>query len=448
MSGVIYIHFNNKRTIQRLEQNWVCLFAERAQDAIREATHNQRLEAQVRQRQALQRITSDLVRNPEDPDLLENIAWTTKNLFAADLVSVVAYDQCLKQCISSPVIVGDWQRARVPEPPFKLGAVDRFLKLEENLYAETPDQLSPVRARSGRPTDFIAREGIESAAVVKLQGGSEAVGVMFISHRRHHVFSGQEKGIIEMLANSAAFAIRNRRVLKHRQQDLVTMAHQIKAPLNAAFSYLDALQYSAPKALRGQLDRISAFVDDALLLSTGVVSAFGKEMHRPPALAPDRFDPCEIVSTLCDHLSISESRGDVRFAFDWDPRVKVLVTDRALFTNVFYSLIHNALKYSDPGSVVRLDSRLDPSSGLVSFAVESTGEPILAGERESILGKNVQGETVRRTGRHRGGIGLGLWIARELLLLVGGDLCLATGNPDPRVARFVLALPSEWKSAA
>ena len=189
---------------------------------------------------------------------------------------------------------------------------------------------------------------------------------------------------------------------------------------------------------------MSAFLDIALLLSNGIESAYGQEMGHPPALTSNRFDPYHELTTLCEHLKMALSRDDLCFHFDWDVRIEHLETDRPMFTNIFFCLIHNAMKYSDDDSTVRLYSQLDEDSGLAAFGVESVGEPILLEERERILEKTVRGKIVSQTGRRHAGIGLGLWIARQLLHLIDGELCLAADKPNPRTALFVVAIPVIW----
>jgi K+-sensing histidine kinase KdpD len=119
------------------------------------------------------------------------------------------------------------------------------------------------------------------------------------------------------------------------------------------------------------------------------------------------------------------------------------MTDPGVFTNVFYCLVHNAMKYADRGSTAVLGSTLHEAPALLELYLETTGEPILVQERDSIFEKAVRGSAVRK-GRHHSGVGLGLWIAKGLATLVGGGLCLAPGGEDPRVSRFVVGLPIDW----
>jgi GAF domain-containing protein/AmiR/NasT family two-component response regulator len=62
-----------------------------------------------------------------------------------------------------------------------------------------------------RESPFIQREGIEAFAGIRLDFGSEPVGVLFVNFRSTHHFSQDELEIIQLFANQAAVAIWNAR---------------------------------------------------------------------------------------------------------------------------------------------------------------------------------------------------------------------------------------------
>jgi K+-sensing histidine kinase KdpD len=113
--------------------------------------------------------------------------------------------------------------------------------------------------------------------------------------------------------------------------------------------------------------------------------------------------------------------------------------DKDLFTSVIYSLIHNAMKYSDEFSQVSLMCKL--IEGRPVLEVSSKGEPILRGESDEIFDKFTRGRVVEHTGRHHRGVGLGLWVARKLMLEAGGNLKVILPYGHPRLSIFVVHLP-------
>ncbi|GAA3730624.1 PAS domain S-box-containing protein [Spinactinospora alkalitolerans] len=97
-------------------------------------------------------------------------------------------------------------------------------------------------------------------------------------------------------------------------------------------------------------------------------------------------------------------------------------------------LLENAFKYSPDGGsvVVRAEVRRDR----VVVAVEDEGIGIASGDEERIFERFVQGEAGDR--RRFGGIGLGLYIARRLARVQGGDVTAHPNDPSGTRMRFTL----------
>jgi signal transduction histidine kinase len=109
----------------------------------------------------------------------------------------------------------------------------------------------------------------------------------------------------------------------------------------------------------------------------------------------------------------------------------VLVTDGDRVLQIVSNLLANALHWTPEGG--RVDLALGAHNGEVTVAVGDTGPGIEAQERERIFRPFWSGDG--------GGTGIGLTIARELSLALGGRLEL---DSEPgRGSRFVLVLPVE-----
>ena len=128
------------------------------------------------------------------------------------------------------------------------------------------------------------------------------------------------------------------------------------------------------------------------------------------------------------------------FEYDEDPNFPAIRIDSAIFGSVMYSLLHNVMKYADRDSTVYLKSRIDSVSHQATLKVESIGEPILPHEKELIFEKFIRGENPRRGVRHTG-VGLGLWVARDLIRSVEGDLTVECFEDCPRRSVFIVHIP-------
>jgi signal transduction histidine kinase len=112
---------------------------------------------------------------------------------------------------------------------------------------------------------------------------------------------------------------------------------------------------------------------------------------------------------------------------------RVLLSDRSRVEQVLLNLLDNAIKYSSASGPITLEI-VDTLHG-VRFTVSNPGEVLSAEEVRRLTGKFV------RLDRHRtaGGTGLGLYICRRLVELMGGTLDLEALPEGGLRASFELA---------
>ena len=99
-------------------------------------------------------------------------------------------------------------------------------------------------------------------------------------------------------------------------------------------------------------------------------------------------------------------------------------------------LIDNALKYSPRNSAIQISARLAGGNFIIS--VHNQGEPLSESERVRIFDKFYRGQNVRH---QVAGTGMGLPIAREILLAHGGDIHLRSSKESG--IEFVLTVPAK-----
>ncbi len=111
--------------------------------------------------------------------------------------------------------------------------------------------------------------------------------------------------------------------------------------------------------------------------------------------------------------------------------------DRARVVQVVCNLLHNAIKFTDPGGHVRLAVGV-PGDEWTRIMVKDSGAGIPPEQLSSIFEPFVQRkETVGRT---RGGLGLGLALAKGLVELHGGTLSAHSDGPG-KGSEFIIQLP-------
>jgi signal transduction histidine kinase len=110
-----------------------------------------------------------------------------------------------------------------------------------------------------------------------------------------------------------------------------------------------------------------------------------------------------------------------------------LRSDRGKIEIVLRNLIHNALKYTEQGSV---SVSADVDARRVRFSVEDTGQGIAEADLGQIFEMFVQGNS----GPPReGGVGLGLYIVSRLTNVLGGEISVESRHGEG--SRFTVSIP-------
>jgi signal transduction histidine kinase len=104
---------------------------------------------------------------------------------------------------------------------------------------------------------------------------------------------------------------------------------------------------------------------------------------------------------------------------------------------VLTGLLDNAAKHAPDKAPIRVEARR--AGGLAVLAVEDSGPGVPPADRERIFERFTQLDSGAT--RVAGGVGLGLYIARQLANSQGGELLLADPTPPGQGARFELRLP-------
>lgn len=223
-----------------------------------------------------------------------------------------------------------------------------------------------------------------------------------------------------------------------RKDDLVTyLAHDLKTPLASVVGYLSLLE-EAPDLPVEQRARFTGIALD--------------KAHRLDALIEEFFD-----ITRFDFHDIVLTRGYVDLALllaqvadefypiltEQGKSVEVEATaslivliDGDKMARVFNNVMKNAIAYSYEGSTIRIFAEQTSDSVVVRF--ENQGDPIPAPKLGMIFEKFYRLDAARAT--NRGGAGLGLAIAKEIVAAHGGTISCAS---TPEATVFTIELPNE-----
>lgn len=229
----------------------------------------------------------------------------------------------------------------------------------------------------------------------------------------------------DRLTSSQAAALREAEELSQAKgQFLATMSHEMRTPLHGILglsrlirSELHSQQgHERLNLLEASGQHLLGVINDVLDYSR--LQAGRMELSPSVVCLPDlvrEVTSLAAVNGLDKGLDVS-----MACALPQDYFVQV---DGGRLKQVLYNLLGNAVKFTERGQVtMRVVEQVDPASGQlqVKLEVEDTGIGIPPHELSRVFEAfhQVDGRYERRTA----GSGLGLSIARELCLVMGGDL--------------------------
>jgi signal transduction histidine kinase len=211
---------------------------------------------------------------------------------------------------------------------------------------------------------------------------------------------------------------------------LMSVSHELRTPLTAIRGHVAALREGVLEGEDAQGRSLEVIAEEALRLErlVGDVLDLAKLDARRFALLREEVD----MRALCERAYATFAEEARTRGIEYELALgegAVLVTDGDRVLQIVTNLIANALHWTPPGG--RVDLGLAARNGEVTVAVADTGPGVAPAQQERIFRPFWSGDG--------GGTGLGLTIARELALALGGRLEL---DSEPgRGSRFVLVLP-------
>jgi signal transduction histidine kinase len=218
---------------------------------------------------------------------------------------------------------------------------------------------------------------------------------------------------------------------------LMSVSHELRTPLTAIRGHVAALREGVLDDEASQRRSLEVISEEALRLErlVGDVLDLAKLDARRFALLREEVD----MRALCERAYATFAEEARTRGIEYELELgegAVLVTDGDRVLQIVSNLISNALRWTPPGG--RVDLGLGRENGEVTVAVADTGPGIAPQEEERIFRPFWSGDD--------GGTGLGLTIARELALALGGRLEL--DSAPGRGSRFVLVLPVQVSQPA
>jgi signal transduction histidine kinase len=337
----------------------------------------------------------------------------------------------------------------------ELGAADEALAFVDRVVVEDkPLTVSNVftdpRVES---LELFKNEGLLAFIALPLIDNQARLGCLVFLARDEHEFGEEEIDFLSTLAGQAAIAIQHAELYdrSQRQAEELRGAHkikdeflrivstQLKSPLNVITGYADMF-------LDGLLGEITPLQEKAI----ETVARQSKELHglintvlqvsNMESEAPHvDLNEVNVWEFLTEMRSIYDSPlpKEVKLIWDYPSDLPLVRGDRGKLKHILENLINNAIKFTERGTVT-ITARYLSSKETLELKVVDTGVGI-AKERISTIFERFRQAQELHAGAPRGGVGLGLYIVKTYLDLLGGKI-LVESRPEAG-STFTVQIP-------
>lgn len=221
---------------------------------------------------------------------------------------------------------------------------------------------------------------------------------------------------------------------KQQIRFVASASHELRSPLTVMLASLSAARIAEPgerdrffDAIESEGKRMSRLIRDMLTLASSDSRSWS--MH------PERVEADTLLLEIYEMYEPQASKLNLRFEIRLpDASVPACLLDRERIRQALGVLIDNAFAYTPPGGFVALS--LSVSEKYLEYAVSDNGPGIEDAQKQKIFERFFRADNARRDREH---FGLGLCIAREIVLLHKGKIRVE--DTPGGGATFLIRLP-------
>ncbi len=224
-----------------------------------------------------------------------------------------------------------------------------------------------------------------------------------------------------------------------KSEFLANVSHELKTPLTSIIGFAELLREGSPVGADARVLRYA----ENILISGRILLEIINDLLDLAKIEANRIElrietvnVNEVCTTLADFMRPLADKKLIKLYSELDESLPTLATDRGRLRQILFNLLSNAIKFTPEGGQVWL--RSEPvGAERVTLSVQDTGPGVARDYHEVIFEKFRQAD--QSATREHQGTGLGLAIAKELTILLGGEI--GVESELGQGARFWVRLP-------
>ena len=232
--------------------------------------------------------------------------------------------------------------------------------------------------------------------------------------------------------------ISDERQVEQMKSDFVSaVSHELRTPLTSIYGFAATLLRSDLEFSDEERETFLTYIASETERLTRLVDSLLNVARLDRGELQLQLDVTDVGSVVSDVVGQAQRvrRNGQRFVLDLPAEPLTVRADRERLSQILQNLVENAVKFSPRGGTVTVGARQRGST--VELRVADEGLGIAQGEQSRIFAKFYRAPPPG--GGNEGGSGLGLFIARGLVLAMGGRMSVS--STEGKGSTFLFELP-------
>ncbi len=232
------------------------------------------------------------------------------------------------------------------------------------------------------------------------------------------------RAAFQVMGDGLRTSIKQQAKLEEERRFIVgAIAHDLRTPLFALRGYLEGLEQGVANSPEKAAKYVSVCKEksDQLDRLVSDLFAFTKTEYMEQTMHRDLIHFSQVMERSVNSLRPQAAEANVEIYFDQPANTCEMEGDAHLLERAISNLLDNAIQHTPPQGRITIQWQAD--SARITFAITDTGPGFASVDLPHVFDPLYRGETSRN--RETGGTGLGLTIAKRIIMAHGGNLTAA-----------------------